>query len=123
MSAIRSISVASSPMPMMFAMIDDVKPQPSGGFAWVQAAAGTALVCQPMARIAPHIFTTRSWRLGSPASPAADGWAEIAEAMGGAAGQLVHLHQVHGAAVFVADHLPGILPKADIVVTTHDHPI
>ncbi len=108
---------------MMFAMIDDVKPQPNGGFAWVQAAAGAALVCEPLARLAPHLFTTRSWRLGSPGAPPADGWSDVAEAIGVDAAHLVRLHQVHGGAAFVADHRPQLLPTADIVVSDRDNAI
>jgi YfiH family protein len=89
----------------------------------VQAAAGLALVCEPLARIAPHLFTTRPWRLGSPAVPAADGWAEVAGAIGVAADHLVRLHQVHGDAVFVAEQRSGVLPHADIVVTARANAI
>jgi YfiH family protein len=96
-----------------------MKPQPSGGFAWAQAAAGPVLVCEPLARVAPHVFTTRSWRFGSTDSHAAEeGWAEVAAAMNVAPENLIRLHQVHGNAVFVAGpQRPDSLPKADIAVS------
>jgi purine-nucleoside/S-methyl-5'-thioadenosine phosphorylase / adenosine deaminase len=58
-----------------------------------------------------------------PAVPAADGWAEVADAIGVTANHLVRLHQVHGDAVFVADHRPDDLPPADIVVAEGDNAI
>ena len=42
-----------------------MKPQPSGGFEWVQAAGGPALVCGALRPFADHLFTTREWALGS----------------------------------------------------------
>ncbi len=69
----------------------------------MQAAPGPALVCRPLAALAPHLFTTRAWRLGSIAAGAgaetADGWAQVAAAMGVEAGRLVRVAQVHGVAV------------------------
>lgn len=94
-------------------------PQPSGGFAWVQAAAGPALVCTPLQRAAPHIFTTRAWRLGSTATDAReDGWADVCHALSIDPINLVRVHQVHGTAVVVAASGGGARPApADIIVT------
>lgn len=94
-------------------------PQPSGAFAWVQAAAGPALVCAPLQRTAAHIFTTRPWRLGSPAPDRTeDGWAEVADALSVDPLHLVRVHQVHGASVVVAASGRGTrLSPADIIVT------
>lgn len=93
-------------------------PQPSGGFDWVQAAAGPALVCRPLAGLARHIFTTRQWCLGSASGVGVDdGWGEVAGAMGVPREDLVRVHQVHGAAVVVArSGNAGRLPQADIVL-------
>jgi purine-nucleoside/S-methyl-5'-thioadenosine phosphorylase / adenosine deaminase len=85
----------------------------------VQAAAAPGLVCEPLADVAPHIFTTRPWRLGSTGSRnVEEGWAEVAEAVDAKPANLTRLHQVHGATVFVAtDRRPDILPRADIVLS------
>src|SRR5450759_2051320 len=95
-SATRSMSVASSPRPMMFML-----PQPNDGFAWVQASAGPALVCRALEPVA-HLFTTRGWSLGSrTAGDADDGWDQVSAALDVSAASLVRAHQVHGAAVLV----------------------
>jgi len=75
-----------------------VLPKPNDGFAWVQAAAGPALVCGALEPYAAHLFTTRPWPLGT----AVDGtraaaWADVARALGADGERLVRLHQVHGA--------------------------
>jgi len=95
-----------------------MSPEPSGGFAWVQATAGPALECGPLARLARHIFTTRPWRLGSAnRADVDDGWAEVATALGVAGNNLVRVHQIHGAAVVVAKSgNSGVLPQADIIL-------
>jgi hypothetical protein len=97
-------------------------PQPDDAFAWVQAPGGDALVCRALEPLAPHLFTTRAWRLGSAAAGGGnDGWGEIAEATGVSSSQLVRLRQVHGAAVVVAHsgerRTSTDLPAADIVVS------
>src|SRR5262245_54129609 len=91
----RSMSVASRPAPMMSGTLA----QPSGAFTWVQAPGGAALVCLPLDAIARHLFTSRSWALGSTRDDAA--WDEIACAMEIQPPALVRLRQVHGAAVAV----------------------
>jgi YfiH family protein len=69
----------------------------------VQAGALPALVCAPLAAVAPHLFTTRAWRLGT-AADASDrpAWSEVAAAIGVAEESLVRARQVHGTAVIVA---------------------
>src|SRR5438552_13554098 len=64
-AAMRGMSVASRPRPMM---VDMLLPQPSDGFEWVQASAGPALRANPLQPLSTHVFTTRAWRLGSPAA-------------------------------------------------------
>jgi purine-nucleoside/S-methyl-5'-thioadenosine phosphorylase / adenosine deaminase len=94
-AAMRGMSVASSPTPMMFTL-----PKPNGDFRWVQLPAGLALVCDPLAPFASHFFTTRGWKLGKPLATEA-GWIEVAEAAGVELPRLGRLHQVHGAAAVV----------------------
>ena len=97
-----------------------MRPQPSGGFVWVQAAGGAALVCGPLRSLADHLFTTRAWTLGS-GSSGDEEWAPVAAALGVDLAHLVRLHQVHGSAVVVhrADSpLPsGTRNDADVVVS------
>src|SRR5260370_37564596 len=85
-AAMRSISVASRPRPMMVDIA--LLPQPSEGFYWVQASAGPALVCGPLQPIAIHLYTSGHWTLGvTPAGGERDGWAHVAARvwLGGAA--------------------------------------
>ena len=97
-----------------------MRPQPSDGFVWVQAAGGPALVCGPLRPLANHLFTTREWRLGS-GSGRDEEWAPVAEALGVEPSRLARVRQVHGAAVVilrVGDPLPsGARPEADIIVS------
>ena len=75
-------------------------PKPSDGFAWVQVAGGRALVCEALA--VPHLFTTRSWALGSASEaerPAA--WEAVGRSLGADAGALCRAQQAHGASVIV----------------------
>jgi YfiH family protein len=105
----------------MFGMIRVMmRPQPSDGFVWVQAAGGPALVCGALRPLADHLFTTRDWALGSGAG-SDDEWASVAASLGVDLHHLVRLRQVHGAAVVVrraGDPLPsGTRAEADIVVS------
>jgi YfiH family protein len=100
-----------------------MRPQLADGFSWVERGSHQALVCDPLAPLAPHLFTTRQWDLGSAESPAAldSAWKDVAAALGGSPGRLERLRQVHGASVVVrrADTALGTndLPEADIIVT------
>jgi len=96
-------------------------PELPPGFKWIQSTHGPALVCDALQPCADHLFTTRSWTLGS--STAGDhvqGWAEIAEAFGLSGPAVLRARQVHGAAVVV--HRKGQargqpqLAEADILV-------
>src|SRR5678816_3378878 len=97
-----------------------MKAQPSGGFEWVQAAGGPALVCRALRPYAAHLFTTREWALGSRAEAIDEDWKPVADSLDDPA-HLVRLHQVHGAAVVVrraGEELPALpRPDADIVVS------
>src|SRR5258708_14907094 len=101
-------------------------PQPNQGFAWAQAAAGPALVCEALQPLAGHLFTTRGWTIGSAAADRADeGWAEVAQAIGVDPRALVRVRQVHGAAVLVLRSGDAYdfshLHEADIIVS--DDPV
>ena len=93
-----------------------ILPQPDAAFAWVRSPAGWGLVCRPLEPFARHVFTSRSWLLGLALE--ADGWQEVAEAVGTDPARLLRVRQVHGADVLV--HLPGRPPApvapADIIV-------
>jgi YfiH family protein len=97
-------------------------PLPAPAFEWLDAPAGPALVCRPLATVAPHIFTTREWPLGAPAAAAAgddDGrWADVARAVGVGITSLGRLRQVHGSEIANAETaLAGMRPAADIIVS------
>jgi purine-nucleoside/S-methyl-5'-thioadenosine phosphorylase / adenosine deaminase len=112
--AIRGMSVASIPSPMMFGTSD--RPQPGEAFEWMEGPGGPALVCRPLASLAPHLFTTRGWRLGGRGDE--DAWAEVAAGLDLDRTRLVRARQVHGRSVLVARDSPhSPLPDADIIVT------
>ena len=100
-----------------------MKPQPSGGFEWVQAAGGPALVCGALRPYADHLFTTRAWALGSHPQTRDEDWQPVATGLGVEPARLARMHQVHGAAVAVrrAGHAPRApgesLPDADILIS------
>jgi len=105
-----------------------MQPQPSGGFEWVQAAGGRALVCRALLPLADHVFTTREWALGRhtgpprPGSGASDAdWLPVAASLGVDGDHLVRLQQVHGAEVVVrragAPAASSARPEADVVVS------
>jgi YfiH family protein len=97
-----------------------MKPQPSDGFEWVQAAGGPALVCSALRPLADHLFTTRAWALGSRSPAESEDWRPVAVSLGVDAAHLVRMHQVHGATVVVrrpGDREPDALPDADILVS------
>jgi polyphenol oxidase len=99
-------------------------PQTSGGFEWVQATGGAALVCTALVPIAKHLFTTREWALGSRAEATDAEWLPLAASLGVDAAHFVRLHQVHGAAVVVrraGDPLP-VTPRPDADIVISDDP-
>ena len=87
----------------------------------MQAAAGPALVCRPLAPIASHRYTTRHWELGVRAGgDERSAWAALAGALELETARLVRVHQVHGAAVVVAregESQHDGADEADIIVT------
>jgi polyphenol oxidase len=103
----------------MFGML----PQPSDSYRWTQTAAGPALVCTALEPFARHLFTTRSWALGTDSADRAAGWAEVAAVIDVDPEHLIRAHQVHGASVIVRHRgAPkpsngGALQDADILIT------
>jgi YfiH family protein len=97
---------------------------PGHGFEWLDLPGGTALSCRPLARIAAHLFTTRSWPLGSTDSAKADesaAWESVAAALDEPPAHLVRVRQVHGSSVLVvrAGAAPGSgsLVEADVLLS------
>ena len=84
-------------------------------FRWTTEPWGTALVCDPLAEVAPHLFTTRALtlRVGPGAGSAhEEGWDALAQSMGVAERHLLRLRQVHGTAV-VTVRLNAVSPPVD----------
>ncbi len=68
-------------------------------FRWTTEPWGPALVCDPLAEVAPHLFTTRALtlRVGPGAGSAREeGWDALAASMGVTEDRLLRLRQVHG---------------------------
>jgi YfiH family protein len=100
-----------------------ILPAAPAGFRWVVTAQGGALVCDAMESLAPHLFTTRAWRLGD--SPRDDvkldaAWSDVASALELTPASLVRARQVHGAAVLVGREAPApvVVSEADILVAS-----
>lgn len=95
-----------------------ILPTPNEAFEWTRTAAGPALICRPLAGLAPHMFTTLPWPLGSRTSDPDDAavWGDVARAMRVDRTELARVRQVHGASVAVAENVPGRRPEADIIV-------
>ena len=99
-------------------------PVPDAAFRWCREPWGHTLRCQPLARIAQHVFTTRQLQLRG-----ADGhavpWMQAVAAVGATSDDLVRAKQVHGRTIRVIR--PGadkpaevaIIPEADVVMSDH----
>ena len=98
-----------------------MRPQPSGGFVWVQAAGGPALVCGALRPFADHLCTTRDWALGSRTEATDPDWQPVAASLGVDSAHLARLHQVHGTSVVIRragdEPASGSCPDADILVS------
>jgi len=77
-------------------------PKPSGDFEWVQESWGAALRCAPLARVAPHCFSTRALRLEGARDDDQTSWDALARALGVGRESLVRMRQVHAAGIFEA---------------------
>ena len=73
-------------------------------------------MCQPLADIAPHFFTTRGWPPGQ-AGAGDDAWARVAAAAGVAPTHLIRARQVHGTMVVAANDPGAPMKDADIIVS------
>jgi hypothetical protein len=83
------------------------------GFVWTEQSWGAALICSPLAAIAPHMFTTRQPQLSS-----SEQWHRLAVAVG--ADEVATLTQVHGRTVAVVRSgwpMRGPRPEADVLVS------
>jgi purine-nucleoside/S-methyl-5'-thioadenosine phosphorylase / adenosine deaminase len=101
-----------------------MRPQPSGGFVWVQASGGPALACRALQPNTRHLYTTRAWALGSRGPDDEAAWEAVAAAVDVDRSRLLRLRQVHGATVVVhraGEPAPVTRPAADILVT--DDPV
>jgi YfiH family protein len=92
-----------------------IPPPPDRFFAWQTRAGLPVLVCTPLAEIADHFFTTRSWLLGIRPVDEEQAWGQVDAAMNDEHVTVVRMRQVHGAAVAVADATSAI-PVADILL-------
>ena len=101
-----------------------ILPSPAASFEWVQTPFGPALVCRTLQPIAPHLFTTRQWQLGLPATERGGeaSWNEVARALDVEPDRLMRVRQVHGAGVVMAREPVDVQLDADIIVS-HDRAI
>src|SRR5688572_20947618 len=112
----RSISVASSPVPIMVIVSRSSYtslPKVPDGFEWTDESWGAALRCPPLAAYAPHLFTTRQLELSSPFQ-----MRELAAAIG--ARDVAMVTQVHGRDVVVirqGSSSTKSRPKADVQIS------
>jgi len=82
-------------------------------FRWVESSRGLVLKCDPLAPIAPHLFTTRNVSISSP-----EEWKAVADLIG--APDVVTLTQVHGKDVVTicrGGARPDARPNADAIVS------
>src|SRR5437762_4051905 len=118
-AAMRGISVASRPRPMMVDTDEMILPTPGSAFEWRQTASGPALVCRELEGYATHLFTTRRWTLGARETAGDDrrAWDEVARAIDLTVDTLHRPRQVHGKAVVLPSPHSRITP-GDIIVTS-----
>jgi YfiH family protein len=95
-------------------------PDPDPTFRWSRETWGDALGCEPLSRIAQHLFTTKQLQL-RPFEQQRAAWVEAVHAVGGDVGALKRIKQVHGRAVRVvrggADPRDATPPDADALVS------
>lgn len=87
------------------------------GFQWEGTPVGDVLRCEPLGRLAPHVFTSRALEFRQ--APAGD-YAQLASLFGVTAGEVVRVTQVHGRVVVSVS--PGVAvadgAEADALVST-----
>ncbi len=97
-------------------------------FRWTVEPWGIALVCEPLAVVAPHLFTTRALtlRVGAGAgSTEEEGWGALAESMGVTEPHLLRLRQVHGREVVTVRRggpVPPVSPAPEADAFASDDP-
>ncbi len=92
------------------------EPQPSGGFEWTQEPWGAALRCEPLERVAGHVFTTANLRLIDDEEE----WRAVARRMEVEAAEVRLIRQVHGIDVAICragDGPPQTRPEADVIIS------
>lgn len=94
-----------------------ILPSPARHFEWVETPYGPALECGRLLPLAPHLFSTRSWALGSGPSSVdeEERWLEVAVALGVWPQRLARARQAHGSAAARARMRAGDMPAADIL--------
>jgi hypothetical protein len=92
-------------------------PPAASGFRWIDDGLAPVLICDALAAVARHAFTSRQLQLrgGDP-----EAWGRVARAVGCDAGRVHRVRQVHGANVAVVDVVPPPAPppEADALVTS-----
>jgi polyphenol oxidase len=95
-------------------------PTPDSAFHWSRETWGDALRCEPLGKVAQHLFTTKQLQL-RPFERQGEAWVKAVNAVGGAITDLKRIKQVHGRAICVvrpgASPLHQIPPDADAVVS------
>ena len=99
-----------------------IPPAVTESFSWIETDAGAALTCLPLQQVARHLFTTRSWPLGSvAAAPRPAAWEDVARALDLEIHRLFRVRQVHGTGIAVVRAgepiVDGSGMDADIIVT------
>jgi YfiH family protein len=90
----------------------------SGGFRWVETAAGKVLQAESLQSLAPHVFTTRQRQFRGVSE--GDDYARLGDSLSVPPERIVRVKQVHGRSVLVlgpGDDVPA-LPDADAIVST-----
>jgi polyphenol oxidase len=98
-------------------------PVPAEGFEWVAAPWGRQLVARALLDFG-HGWTTRQLQLRGTPDVVRSGWAMVAAAAGVAPEAVLHMHQVHGAAVHRASVTDvGRSPREADIISTDDSEI
>ncbi len=93
-------------------------PIPDPAFRWTREAWGPALRCEPLERIAQHLFTSRQLQL-----PSDQGWLAALGSLNATADHLIRVKQVHGNTVRIvtqgaaAAGAAALRPDGDAIVS------
>jgi copper oxidase (laccase) domain-containing protein len=99
-------------------LTNPLPPAPASGFRWAPASWGVVLVADGLEGFR-HGWTPRQVQLRGSPRVEAEGWSQVASALGVEPEGLVRLRQVHGGHVHLADaHVPtSAPPEADAAVS------